>query len=421
MTTSISIWRVLLTGAVLTSAPLVGQESGALIDALIRKGILTNQEAEDIRADLARENNTIPAHAVGGGKVTDRLSVGMRLQTQYANIDTDVRGAVGPVSTDQFFLRRMYLTLKAGVGGNWGATFTYDFAGGSYDDAIVEWKPTNDLTFNFGLRKVNVGYEERASSGNLKSIERSGVTRYFVESNNGRRLGAASYRIGAFLDGKKEITSTLNFVYSAAITSPTRNETFSGASLSGDGTNNSQAFWGNAGLAGKLPNAGTWIAGVGMGHMQDQGGFGTTNFGRGFDLNLYSAYFDMQAGRFGLMAEYLTADIDRGVSATRDAKPAGFFVQPSFLITDTIELVARYQHLDTDGRGVNLGDVVRSAPAGPTMNLFEEWYAGANLYLRGNDLKFQLGAMAGKTKETVTGAPAEAKTIGVRSQIQLQF
>jgi hypothetical protein len=121
------------------------------------------------------------------------------------------------------------------------------------------------------------------------------------------------------------------------------------------------------------------------------------------------------------MAEYLTADIDRGASATRDAKPAGFFVQPSFLITDTIELVARYQYLDTDGRGVNLGDVVRSAPVGPTMNLFEEWYAGANLYLRGNDLKFQLGAMSGKTKETVTGAPAEAKTLGVRSQVQLQF
>lgn len=421
MTTSKSIWRVLLTGAVLVSAPLVGQESGALIDALIRKGILTNQEAEDIRADLVRESNTIPAHAIGGGKVTDRLSVGMRLQTQYANLDTDVRGATGPVFTDQFFLRRMYLTLKAGVGGNWGATFTYDFAGGSYDDAIVEWRPTNDLTFNFGLRKVNVGYEERASSGNLKSIERSGITRYFVESNNGRRLGAASYRIGVFLDGKKELNSTLNFVYSAAVTSPHRNETFTGASLSGDGTTNSQAFWGNVGLAGKLPNAGTWIGGVGMGHLQDQGGFGTTNFGRGFDLNIYSVYFDVQYGRYGLMAEYLAADIERGVSATRDAKPAGFFVQPSFLLTDTIELIARYQHLDTDGRGVNLGDVVRSAPAGPTMNLFEEWYAGANLYLRGNDLKFQLGAISGKTKETVTGAPAEAKTIGVRSQVQLQF
>ena len=402
----------------------VAQDSGALVTALIRKGILTNQEAEDIRADLVREAaSVLPAPAFGGGKSTDRLSVGMRMQMQYANLGTEVKNApFDPPSTDHAFLRRMYLTLKAGVGGNWGATMTYDFAGGSYDDAIVEWRPTTDLTFNFGLRKVNVVYEERGSSGNLKSIERSGVTRYFVESNNGRRLGAASYRIGAFLDGKKEINSQTNFVYSAAVTNPERNETFTGASAAGDNTTNHVAFWGNVGVSGRLrENGGTWIAGIGAGFMPDQGGFGTTNFGRGFDLSIYSAYFDMQLTRFGLMAEYLTADVERGVSATRDARPAGFYIQPSLLVTDTIEFVVRYQKLDTDGRGVNLGDVVRSAPAGPTMNKFDEWYLGANWYLRGNDLKFQLGAISGKTKDTVTGGPAEAKTVGVRSQMQLQF
>lgn len=423
MTPRLNLRRLALVACFLGATGIsLAQDSGALITALIRKGILTNQEAEDIRADLVRESNTIPAHAMGGGKSTDRLSVGMRLQLQYANIDTEVKNAVvQPVATSHFFTRRMYLTLKAGVGGDWGATMTYDLAGGSYDEAILEWKPTSDLSFNFGLRKVNVGYEERASSGNLKSIERSGITRYFVESNNGRRLGAASYRIGAFLDGKKEINSTTNFVYSAAITNPERNETFTGASSVGDGGSNHFAFWGNAGIAGKLPGNGTWIAGIGAGFIPDQGGFGTTNFGRGFDLSIYSAYFDLQSGRFGLMAEYLTADIERGVSLTRDAKPAGFFIQPSFLITDAIELVARYQKLDTDGRGVNLGDVVRSAPVGPTMNKFDEWYLGANWYLRGNDLKFQLGAISGKTKETVTGAPAEAKTVGIRSQMQIQF
>ncbi len=315
----------------------------------------------------------------------------------------------------------MYLTLKAGVGGNWGATFTYDFSSGYYDDAIVEWKPTPDLAFNFGLRKVNVGYEERASSGNLKSIERSGVTRYFVEGNNGRRLGAASYRIGAFLDGKKEINSTTNFVYSAAITDPERSDLAADASAAGDNTTNHVAFWGNAGITGKLPNNGTWIAGVGAGFMPDRGGSGTTNFGKGFDLTLYSVYFDMQAGRFGLMAEYLTADMQGGVSATRDAKPAGFFLQPSLLLTETVEAVVRYTTLDSDGRGVQMGDVFRSAPSGGTMNKYDEWYAGVNWYLRGNDLKFQLGVQSGKTKETITGAPAEAKALGVRSQVQMQF
>ena len=367
----------------------VAQDSGALIDALIRKGILTNQEAEDIRADLVRESNTIPAHAMAGGKSSDRLSVGMRMQAQYANLDTDVRGvAVGPAATSHAFLRRMYLTLKAGVGGNWGATMTYDFASGGYDDAIVEWKPTHELAFNFGLRKVNVIYEERASSGHLRSIERSGVTRYFAESNNGRRLGAASYRIGAFLDGRKELNRTYTFLYSAAVTNPERNETFNLASGSGDGANNSLAYWGNVGLTGKLANNGSWIAGVGAGFLPDQGGMGVANLGRGHDLTIYSIYTDINAGAFGFMGEYMAAEIERGASATRNASPAGFYLQPSFLITEKWEAVVRYQQLDTDGRGVLLSDVVRSAPGGATMNKFSGWYAGANLYLRGNCLLY---------------------------------
>jgi hypothetical protein len=414
-------WRTLSLAAMIAAIPAIAQDSGALIDVLIRKGILTNQEAEDIRADLVRESNTVPAHAFAGGRSTDRLGVGMRMQIQYANLDTDIDGAIGPPATNHFFLRRMYLTLKAGVGGNWGATMTYDLASGGYDDAIIEWKPTSDLSFNFGLRKVNVVYEERATSGNLKSIERSGVTRYFVESNNGRRLGAASYRIGAFLDGKKEINSKHTLVYGAAITDPERNESFTLSSGSGDNTNNQLAFWGNVGLTGKLPNNGTWIAGVGAGYLPDQGGFGTMTLGRGFDLTIYSAYVDVTAGRFGFMGEYLTADIDRGASATRDASPAGFFLQPSFLLTETIEAVVRYQSLDTDGRGLNLADVIRSAPSGGTMDKFTEWYVGANWYLRGNDLKFQLGGVYGKTRDALNGAPAEAKAVGARSQMQIQF
>ncbi len=43
--------------------------------------------------------------------------------------------------------------LKAGVGGDWGITMTYDLASDGYDDAIVEWKPSPELSFNFGLRK----------------------------------------------------------------------------------------------------------------------------------------------------------------------------------------------------------------------------------------------------------------------------
>lgn len=409
-------------GGLSAPVPAGAQESAALIDALIRKGILTNQEAEDIRAELVRENNTVPARAMAYGKATDRLSVGMRMQAQYSYLDTDVPGAAfGPVAVNHALLRRMYLSFKAGVGGPWGVTVTYDFASAGYDDGYFEFRASNDLVFNFGLRKVAVGYEERASSGELRSIERSGVTRYFVESNNGRRLGAASYRIGAFLDGKKELSSRAGLFYTAALTNPERNETFNLAAGPGDSTNNRPAYWGTIGFNGRIGEAGTWVTGVGAGFLPDQGGAGVANLGRGFDLTLYSAFVDVRTERFNLMAEYLTADVERGASATRDAQPAGFFVQTGLFLTPVIEAMLRFESLDTDGRGVNLADVVRSAPAGGTMDTFSSWFAGANWYLRGNDLKYQLGVVYGKTKDTVTGAPAEAKAVGVRSQMQVQF
>src|SRR6187401_271803 len=136
ITTESKVLCLLFVG-LLIPVVAAAQDSGALIDVLIRKGILTNQEAEDIRAELVRENNTVPSRTMAGGKSTDRLSVGMRMQVQGVNIDTEVDGVTaGPPAASHAFLRRMYLTLKAGVGGNWGATMTYDFASGGYDDAI---------------------------------------------------------------------------------------------------------------------------------------------------------------------------------------------------------------------------------------------------------------------------------------------
>jgi hypothetical protein len=416
-----SKWIALLGGA-LFAASAFAQDSGALIEALVRKGILTNQEAENIRADLVRESAVIPAPAYAGGKSTDRFSVGMRLQTQFAHLATGIENVKDPPSTNHFFLRRAYITFKAGLGGEWSSTFTYDVAGQSYDDAILTFKPNPELTFDFGLRKVNFAVEERGTSSDLRAIERSSVTRYFVEANNGRRLGAGSYRIGAFLDGHKDNIGPngLGLLYSVAVTNPERADTLAIAAAVGDNTSNNFSYWANAGLTGKLP-VGTWTGGVEWAYLPDQGGPSNTNLGRGFHLKEYGAYFNLQAGRFGLISEYLEADVDRGVSLTRDAKPKGWYIGPSFLVTDTLEAVVKYAQLDTDGRGVNLSDGIRSAPGGGTMNKMKEYYAGGNWYIKGNDLKFQFGFVYARSKDTVTGAPAKAETYGIRSQLQTNF
>ena len=46
---------------------------------------------------------------------------------------------------------------------------------------------------------------------------------------------------------------------------------------------------------------------------------------------------------------------------------------------------------------------------------------GFNYYIKGNDLKFQLGYVSGKGEKTVAGAPAQADVSGLRSQLQLNF
>ena len=241
------------------------------------------------------------------------------------------------------------------------------------------------------------------------AIERSGVTRYFIEPNNGRRLGAAGYRIGLFTDGKAG-----DFFYGAAITNPER---VGSSTDNGNATNNNQAYWVHGGYKGKI-EGGSFTLGAAAGMLPDQGG---KTLGAGNDLTIYSLYGDITAGNFQLSGEYLTADVDRGASATQDASPAGYWVLAAYKFNSQLEGVVRYSSLDTDGRGVNLSDSVRSAPGGGTMDKLDEMFVGANYYIKGNDLKWQFGYVWGKSEDTVTGAAAEAETTGFRSQFQVNF
>ncbi len=64
------------------------QDSGALLEALVKKGILSDQEAEDIRADLARDYSTGSAAGkldIAGNITRLRLAGDARVRYQYDN------------------------------------------------------------------------------------------------------------------------------------------------------------------------------------------------------------------------------------------------------------------------------------------------------------------------------------------------
>lgn len=94
MTTSKSPLAIALAAALVASTG-VAAESSALVDALVRKGVLTTTEAEEIRADLAREASTDSASKIKlSSSLTElKLYGDLRLRYQYDNKDLQANPA----------------------------------------------------------------------------------------------------------------------------------------------------------------------------------------------------------------------------------------------------------------------------------------------------------------------------------------
>ena len=159
-------------------------DSGALIDALVRKNILTSQEGEDLRADLIKENAATSAGKISiGSSITQlRLSGDLRLRYEYSNNDAQIppnntRFSASPSSNEKIqtrngaqnsrFRYRLRLgadvTLAEGWTGGFGlqTTQSSDSGNQTYDDnfandsifisrAWVGYQPTDWLTFRGG-------------------------------------------------------------------------------------------------------------------------------------------------------------------------------------------------------------------------------------------------------------------------------
>ncbi|HSH96613.1 MAG TPA: putative porin [Roseimicrobium sp.] len=79
-------WLALLGGLAVGSASLaVAQDSGPLIDTLVKKGILTDQEGEDLRVELLKDfGNTSPGKLDISSSVTKlKISGDIRLRQQF--------------------------------------------------------------------------------------------------------------------------------------------------------------------------------------------------------------------------------------------------------------------------------------------------------------------------------------------------
>ena len=424
---AVSSLGIALAGAAFSQST----DNQALINALIKKGVLSDQEAKDITTEIAKDQ-AAQGVSTNADAYIQKVTIGGRWQVQYVGLGTSIDGtAVNPVSTEHFLLRRMYLNFGVQFSDGFSGSLSYDAAVSAFNQAIVQWKQSDLLVIKAGLDKAPFGYEELISSGDLKAIERSVITNYVDNPANGRRLGASAYRNGIWAGGTYE-----GFYYSVAVTNPERNEYagdstntavlingLGGVGSAGGATTNKFAYYGTVGYSGAFgegPTKGKYKVGYETGFLPDQGGPGAA-IGGGQNVSLNGAFADVTVGPFNLAGEYEEAKDDSGVAIHHNADISGYWIQPSYKLNAQWEAVANYSYVNSGGRGVALSDVVRSAPSGGTMNRADELYLGFNYYIKGNDVKLQAGYIHGESNETVKNAPAKAQTDGLRSQVQVQF
>lgn len=386
----------------------------ALLNMLVKKGILTNQEAMLLKDEMATQAEEVIVDTVSGGKITSALSIYGRVQMQHVNFDSD---GAGIAHRNHFFARRMRLGVKAYFGEQWFADFNYEYAG-NIDRLIVAYLTemgTTPVSLSFGIRKVNFGSEETKSSSRLKAIERSGTTRYFVELNNGRRLGAGKQRMGLFFDANNSARAgkSQGFYYGAAVTNPELSIGTLGAIDAGTALTNELAFWADAGYTGQIDSI-SYRLGAGGGYLPNQGG---TRQELGSDMQVFSIYSDVKSGAFSVSAEFMSSSIDNGALDGSDASPWGVWVEPSFMVRDNFEITARASYTDSDGRGIRVSDGVRSARASLVGDNLTEVFIGFSYYVLGNDLKFQAGYVRGWSEKN----GVEETTDGIRSALAVNF
>jgi hypothetical protein len=401
------------TRAVAVTDPTATTARLDLLDVLVQNGLITREQAAAVAASQA----AAPVSVRPLAKTVSKLSLGGRVQAQFVALSGDQDGPADPSDTAHFLLRRVYLMAKAELGPEWRAQVTYNFANSLFDVATVQWGDA-DFSVDVGYRMVNLGREQRTFSGMLKAIERSVATRYFVESDgnnnalDGGRLGAGSYRVGVFADGKAGAA-----FWGAALTNPEQPTSLSALSGSGGGANNRPAVWLNGGVNRRTTRS-LLVVGTGLGWLPDQGG---RVVGAGDDLTVGTAYADYVAGSFSLLAETFGGLVAGGAGDGADSFSTGAFVQPSWAFTPALEGVLRIGYLDTDGRGVSLRDVIPGAPPAVTSDRIWDVFAGGTWYIKGNDLKIQAGLIYARGEDTPAGADAQAEAYGVRSQMQVNF
>ena len=160
-----SQWLALLGGALLAVSPVFAQDSGPLLDLLVKKGIVTDQEAENLRADLVKDfvNNSSAGKLNLSSSLTEfKLSGDIRMRYEYnAQIPETAAGAAAVVNETSRQRFRFRFNGDAILQKGWTAGFALE-TGQSSDSANQTFTGAAD-DYGIFLAKAYIGWQPNAN------------------------------------------------------------------------------------------------------------------------------------------------------------------------------------------------------------------------------------------------------------------
>lgn len=345
------------------------------------------------------------------------------MQYENINVDETVAGIENSlVSQNNFLMRRIFLGMNADLGAGWSTEIVTDFMSDKtnyIDKAVVTKKVDWDYLqgkLAFGFQKINFGLEENTSSAKMATIERSLATRYFTEPASSTTMGIGARHVGVFWSGK--IPQVNGLEYSLSLTNSYSNN-------AGKALNGANDLMYAAGVSYKA-NIDKAAVKVGSNFVYTNG-LDVNNGGKHRDAVGVNPYITFAWSGLTVQSDFLLASVqDGGMGNTQNATPMGVNVSAEYKF-DIGELgqiapVVRYSWLDTDGRGIKMGDAVRRSNSGKTYNAGQSVYIGANWYIIGDSLKFQLGYEWAQLNDNISQTVAQhSEANAVRAQIQVLF
>ena len=371
----------------------------ALLDLLVKKGVLTSAEATEVAAELKEENEGVTFSAKG--KETVKLRFNGRMHYQYDGLDAEDNGVDKP-STNHFYFRRLRLGAKATHENGLFAETVVDFAENdlSIVKAVAGYEYSDALTASFGYQKVPFGFEETTSSAKIKTIERSAANRFFTNDIDfsGRHSG---------LQAKGNLGG--GFSYTAALVNSAQGE---GSKLMGaTNASNDLAYFGRL----QWKNDGLTI-GVDGGHQSnnyiDDNDTKKADAGDTFfDVTAFTGYVNYKFEGLDLLGEYFSGDL--GNQGDVD----GYTLRAAYKI-GKFEPVVRYSHFEADTFEIDTDELIRRAPktsiAGPGGEL-DSYYFGVNYYYN-KAVSLMLGY---EIADAENSAGVEDEVDGVRARVQV--